>query len=138
MDERSYDAVAARVRRFYSLAAEARWEDLAEILTEDFFIEEAASLPYPGVFRGVEGHQRLMKALVETWDDIDFSLDGVAVGENHATSLLTMTATARRTGRRMAVKICEVLRLSGERIASVTPYYYDTAAVAEAASGPAA
>ena len=132
MDGETYGATLALVRRFYSLAAEARWDELAELVTDDFIVEEAESLPYGGVFRGIDGHRRLMEKLFETWEITAFDIEGVAVAETHATALMTMAATLRRDGRPMTVRICEVLRFEGARIRSVTPYYSDTAAIAGA------
>jgi ketosteroid isomerase-like protein len=133
MDREIYDEIEARVRRFYGLAAEARWDELGELVTDDFTIVEAESLPYGGVHRGIDGHRRMMEKLYETWEITSFNIEGVAVGENHATTLMTMAATLRRDGRPMEIRICEVLRMEGARIRSVTPYYFDTAAIVGAA-----
>jgi ketosteroid isomerase-like protein len=138
MDRETYDEIEARVRRFYALAAEARWDELGELVTDDFTVVEAESLPYGGVWRGIDGHRRMMEQLYATWEITAFEIEGVAVGETHATTLMTMAATARRSGQALVMRICEVLQMEGGRIRSITPHYFDTAAIVAATAAPAA
>lgn len=126
------DSVLATVSALYSLCAEGRWAEVEERLTDDFFIVEADSLPFGGRYEGKDALQRLYAIVFGFWDDASLEIHDIAVSESHAIGLLTIHATPKGKGERLAIKIAEVFHLRGDKVCGITPYYFDTAAIVAA------
>jgi ketosteroid isomerase-like protein len=132
MDMQRYDRVQAMVERFYQLSGAGLWDEAEAMMTDDFCIVEADSMPYPGRFAGKSALRELYTTVFGYWDDPVLETHDVCIGASHAVVMLTMKATSRHNGERLAMPIAEVLHLRGDRFCGITPYYFDTAAIARA------
>ena len=126
-----------RIENLYALTAAGRWDEVEAQLTDDFKIVEADSLPYGGTYAGQDALQRLYATVFAFWADPSLEMHDIVVSDDNAVGLLTIHATSRHTGGRLAMKVAEVFHLRGDKISGITPYYFDAAEVARAA-GPAA
>lgn len=125
-----------RIENLYALTAAGRWDEVEAQLTGDFKIVEAASLPYGGTYAGKDALQRLYTTVFAFWADPSLEMHDIVVSDDNAVGLLTIHATSRHSGERLAMKVAEVFHLRGDKICGITPYYFDAAEVARAA-GPA-
>jgi len=132
MDSARYAAVKARVQNLYALSAEGRWDEVEAQLTDDFRIVEADSLPFGGDYRGRGALRELYTIVFTYWADPKVDIGDITISEDHAVALLTLHATPRGGGQRLAVPLCEVFHLRGDMICGITPYYFDTAAIVRA------
>jgi ketosteroid isomerase-like protein len=117
------------VERMLDHASHARWDQLHDVLDEEFEIVEPESLPYGGTHRGVRGYVELMKdigRLFELEFDVkrELQLDDASV-------LLQMDVTfmARTTGRSQRLPVIELLQVRAGRVTRSEIYISDTAAL---------
>lgn len=134
MNIERYDATLATVKNLYALCGEGRWAEVADLLTDDFFIVEADSLPFGGRYEGKDALPQLYAKVFAYWDDASLEIHDITASDEHAIGLLTIHATAKPTGERLAIRLAEVFHLRGDKLCGITPYYFDTAALV-AASG---
>lgn len=133
-----YAAIRAQVEGLYALTAAGRWDEVEAQLTDDFAIMEAESLPYAGTYEGKGALRTLYTRVFAFWDDPSLEIHDITVSADHAIGLLTIHATARHSGERMAMKVAEVFHLRDGKICGITPYYFDTAAIVAATGGSVA
>jgi ketosteroid isomerase-like protein len=137
MDSALYARIREMIEHLYALTNTGQWADVADCLTDDFRISEADSLPYGGEYLGKSALQDLYTRVFAYWDDASLEIRDIAISEGHAIALLSLHATSRFNGERLGMPLCEVFHLRGDRICGITPYYFDTAAIARA-TGPLA
>jgi ketosteroid isomerase-like protein len=93
---------------------------------------EADSLPYGGVHRGIETARKALMSIGAVWGDINFQIAEVVTGEKYVVAFGRFSATARKSGKKVNMPLAEVWRIENNRVISVTPLYFDTAAAAAA------
>ncbi len=72
-----------------------------------------------------------------TWESFDMvEQEFLATGET-AVVLTQVRARARSSGRELTFPILQTITFKGRRIAEVRPFYWDTAAIADACAVPA-
>lgn len=124
--------VRSLVERMYAVAGAGDWAAVAELLADDFVIEEAAGLPYAGKWRGKNAMREVYELVMGSWRDPKVDIHAITAGDSHAVGLLTLTVTAPGTGVRYSFRIAEMFRVEDGKVVEIRPYYYDTAAVASA------
>lgn len=111
----------------------ASFDLLAPYFAPDVELHQAGGLPYGGIWRGHDGMEKFFVTMSETWADFDLSDQTfLAVTPDHAVVLTQVRATARATGRAVDFPILQIIRFRDGRIGEVRPFYWDTAAIAEA------
>jgi uncharacterized protein len=117
------------VEQMLDHAANARWDRLPEVMTDDFVITEPAWLPYGGEHHGVDGYVALMQRIDSLFAP-RFEPEGLHAIEA-STVLLRMhvTFTGRATERVRRLKVLEVLGIRGGRVARSEVFVADTAAL---------
>jgi uncharacterized protein len=111
---------------------EATFAPLEPFFHPDVRLHQADALPYGGIWRGHDGMERFFLAMAETWasfamvDQVFLVDDGPAVVRTH------VVATARATGRSLSFPILQTVAVQAGRVIEVQPFYWDTAAIAEA------
>lgn len=132
MDSHRYAAIRAMVETLYALTAAGRWDEAEAMMTDDFRILEADSLPYAGEYLGKGALRELYTKVFAFWEDASLETSDITVSEDHAIVMLTVHATSRHNGQRLAMPLCEVFHLRGDKFSGITPYYFDTASIARA------
>ncbi|WP_242128929.1 nuclear transport factor 2 family protein [Sphingobium sp. Sx8-8] len=132
MDMERYAAIKAMVERIYQLTGTGQWDAVEAMLTDDFAIREADSLPYAGTYGGKDALQKLYMKVFAYWEDASLETGDICVGEDHAIVLVKVTATSRHSGERLEMPLTEVFHIRGDRFSGITPYYFDTASIARA------
>ena len=106
---------------------------LEAMVHPDFTLEEAAGLPYAGVYRGVDGMFGLMKALDETWSKFRLKvLEFPCSDENAMVVRLAVWGTLRKTGNDFSTTAMELWRFKDGKLIEIVPYYLDTHMLAKA------
>ncbi len=132
MDGARYDEIRAMVERIYQLTGSGDWTAVEAMLTDDFSILEADSLPYAGTYKGKGALQDLYSKVFAFWDDASLETGDICIGQDNAIVLVTVNATSRHNGERLAMPLCEVFHIRGSQFCGITPYYFDTASIARA------
>lgn len=110
----------------------ASFDLLAPFFATDMVLHQAAGLPYGGTWRGHEGMEQFFLAMARTWASFDL-LDQsfLATGETIVVHT-RVRARSRATGRELTFPILQTITITDGRISEVHPFYWDTAAIAEA------
>lgn len=99
---------------------------------ENSLLIEAPSLPYGGDHRGPEGGTKALMQIGGAWTDIQYDLVDMVAGEKIVVAYGIFSATSRKSGKKVSMPLAEVWEFNGDKVKSVTPLYFDTAAAAEA------
>jgi uncharacterized protein len=112
--------------------SEDAFEDVARCLDSNIVLYEAAGLPFGGTWHGHAGIRQFFAEMSQHWEsfavtDREFIIDGdTAVVLNH------VSARASATGKELSFPILQLARLKNGRITEIRPFYWDTAAIADA------
>ncbi|MFF5125843.1 nuclear transport factor 2 family protein [Streptomyces syringium] len=115
---------------------EAPFDLLAPYFASDVVLHQAEALPYGGTWHGHAGLTRFFLAMSDVWESFDMvDQKFLATGET-AVVLTQVQARARATGRELAFPILQTITVRDGRIVEVRPFYWDTAAIADACAVP--
>lgn len=121
------------VRNFLAASQRGDRDTMATLLHVDFCVHEAASLPYAGEHRGLEGFLALVKRVFTSFRDTRVEIQQV-IGEGGTVVVLAnLSGFSRHSGEAFDMPVNEVWELVDGRIRRITPYYFDTARLVELA-----
>ena len=106
---------------------------LGEMLHPEFEVEEAAGLPYGGVYRGIQGWLELSNAVIGTWSK--FRLQLIEYAGESADSLVirfAISGRSRKTGKPFESTVLELWKFKDGKLLRIHPYYFDTQLLAAA------
>lgn len=126
-------AAQATVFEFLQRFGAGDFDGLLELLSEDFVLRQAPSLPYAGHWEGHAGWVEFLPRFLGTWEDLEIDLTGARACGSTVYLELDFAATARVSGKRVAMPLLEVYRVREDRIYELVPFYWDTHAIREAA-----
>jgi hypothetical protein len=132
MEQARYATIKTMIETLYQLTAQGKWDAVEAMLTDDFRIFEADCLPFGGLYEGKDALRAIYTKVFGFWEEPALDFTDLTISENHAVSIMTFHATSRHNGERLALPLCEVFHLRGEKICGITPYYYDTLAICRA------
>lgn len=133
------DATLRRVvEALYAHGGAGDWAAVEELLTEDFTISEADSLPYAGQWHGKQALRDLYTHVTGYWDEVSIEVKAITVGDGHGVGLLQFGGRARSSGERFSMPMAEVFRFEGDRVAEIKPIYWDTGLIARITAAKAA
>jgi ketosteroid isomerase-like protein len=116
------------VEHLLECAGGRRWDELPSLLTTDYEIVEPDSLPWGGTHRGTDGYVALMQRIGRLFE-LRFELDQLREldAETVVLTMMTVTFTARATGRTSRQPTIELLTIREGRIARSEVFLKDTA-----------
>lgn len=103
------------------------------MLHPDFELVEADSLPYGGTFRGLDGWQALIRAVVATF--AGFRLTLIDYPGESAQALVVQFALSgrgRHSGTPFETRLLEHWRFRDDRLWRIDPFYFDTHLIVDA------
>lgn len=104
-------------------------DSLARIFHADCKIHEPASLPYGGVWRGLTGVAKLIRAMGEAWSKMAIEDRSATLSGNTLYMRCELSLTARVTKITLAQPFAQVIRIADDRVVEATPFYFDTGAL---------
>jgi ketosteroid isomerase-like protein len=111
---------------------EASFELLAPFFAPDVVLHQAEALPYGGTWRGHDGMERFFLAMSDTWAAFDLVDQKFLATDGPAVVLTQVHARARATGLELDFPILQIVEATNGRITDIRPFYWDTAAIANA------
>ena len=111
---------------------EAEFAPLAPFFAPDVVLHQADTLPYGGVWRGHAGMERFFLAMSRAWDVFDLVEQAFLNDTSPLVVLTHVHARARATGRELDFPILQTVTVENGHITEVRPFYWDTAAIANA------
>ncbi|WP_378737111.1 nuclear transport factor 2 family protein [Nocardia brasiliensis] len=110
----------------------ASFELLAPFFAPDVVLHQAAGLPYGGTWRGHEGMEQFFRAMAQTWAFFELLEQEFLVTGETTVVHTRVRARARATDRELTFPILQTITITDGRISEVHPFYWDTAAIADA------
>jgi uncharacterized protein len=110
----------------------ASFEPLAPFFAPDVVLHQADALPYGGTWRGHAGLERFFVAMSAAWESFEMLDQEFHPAGDVVVVRTEVRATARSTGRELEFPILQTVRVIEGRITEVWPFYWDTAAIADA------
>jgi ketosteroid isomerase-like protein len=117
--------------RFVAAMLTGDYDAQSAMLDAGFVVHEAQGLPYAGDYHGIDGWRALSQAVVATWKG--FRLKPLEfLGETADTFVVrfAISGRSRKTGRAFESTVLELWKFNGARLLEITPYYWDTHALA--------
>ena len=101
-------------------------------LADDFEIVQADSLPWGGVYRGVEGWREFLGRFLAPWKDLaterlHFMCDEA---EENFALVFRVTGTSQ-TGKPVDFSVCEHWQVRDGKVRQIKPHNFDTKATAQ-------
>ncbi|MFM6853117.1 MAG: nuclear transport factor 2 family protein [Sphingopyxis sp.] len=123
----------------YAATGVGDWDRAAAMLTDDFFVSEADTLPMAGIYRGKDALKNLFITVMGMMDVAALDRVETTVGRDHAVTILSF----RFADPALApAELCEMFRFRDGKVCEIKPFYYDpntiVAACAAKAQGGAA
>jgi ketosteroid isomerase-like protein len=94
-------------------------------LHPEVVVNEAASLPFGGTFKGIAGVQDLFGQMFATWDDLEIGVEKLFDGGDQVVALLRLTARAKATGTPVDMQLTELWTLREGKVVGLKPFYFD-------------
>lgn len=117
------------IKDFYEKLQQRDYEKAFSFLAPDFTLHQAASLPYAGVYRGVEGVKKFFLVFFQVWqtfrsDETEyFSLD------NERVLALSQVRATTKTGHQLDMPMAQLFIVRNGKMLEARPFYWDTAEV---------
>lgn len=115
------------IRRFLSAARQADGATMAALLHPEVEVLEAASLPFGGVHRGLEGFQALTRRVFTSFRETTVSVERMFEEGETVVVEMRLSGRCKASGEPFEMPILELWELQESRIRRITPFYYDTA-----------
>ncbi|WP_067852797.1 nuclear transport factor 2 family protein [Nocardia shimofusensis] len=112
----------------------ASFTTLAPFFDPDVRLWQADALPYGGLWRGHDGIEQFFLAMSATWDRFEMAEQTFLSEVDPLVVLTHVNARSRVTGRELSFPILQTITVTEGLITEVRPFYWDTAAVADACS----
>ena len=117
------------VLALYRATGRGDWAKAATLMTPDILIKEAASLPFAGVYRGVEAMRDLFAAVRAT-GVVGVEMHQATAGGEWVVVLLDLLLEGNPPVR---APLAEAFRLQDGKVCEIVPYYFDPGPIIRAA-----
>lgn len=119
------------VQELYKATGRGDWAAAATMMSDDILITEAPTLPFAGVYRGVEAMRKLFAA-VQATGVIGIDMRQVTAGGDWVVVLLDLLFQGTPPVR---APLAEAFRLKDGKVCEIVPYYFNADVLVKAAAG---
>ena len=121
----------ATAQRLYQLALTGDFKAVEGMVTDDFVVHEASTLPFAGTYRGKGALQELFVKVGGMLKLKDLKFRGFLTDGHDVAVMIDLIAD--RNGADEHISIVEIVRFRGDQICELKPFYFDSAQVNAAA-----
>ena len=119
------------IEKMFAATGSGDWQAAEEMVTSDFQVVEAPSLPFGGVFRGIKGLQELYGLVMSSVGVAGLDIQQITAGGDRAVVLLDLMIEGNPPVR---VPLAETFRFRDGKVCEIKPYYFDARQVTDAAA----
>lgn len=116
------EEIPGLVERLYERSAAGDWDTVRNLVTDDFVVIEASSLPMAGEYKGVEGLQALFRKTFAMVDLGELDQTDMLVGDDCAIAIVKMHFADESLE---PAELCELFRFRDGKCCEIRPYYFD-------------
>ena len=110
------------VEALFAATGSGDWETAASMLTGDFFVTEADTLPFGGVYRGSKALQELFEIVMASAGVVGMDLHQITAGGDRVVALLDLLLPGTPPVR---APLAETFRFRDGKVCEIKPYYFD-------------
>lgn len=110
------------VEALYAATGKGDWSTAEAMLTDDFFVTEADTTPFGGVYRGRRALRDLFTHVMSASGVTDLHIQQSTAGGDTVVVLLELVLGGPPEVR---VPLAEVFRLRDGKVCEIKPYYFD-------------
>ena len=115
------------VKTFLDTAIACDWGKLENYCHENFSVRESDSLPYAGVYKGVDGFRKLARIIfVDSFENFKVVPQYFSESENHVLLHATISGVGLETGISFSSELAEIYHFENELIKEIQPFYWDS------------
>ena len=118
------------VRTLYEVSGKGDWAAAEPLLTEDFFVTEAGTLPFAGTYRGRGALRELFGIVFGSVTVTGLEFKAMTQGDDTVIAVIELVLGPN--GDR--VQVAELFRFRGDKVCEIRPYYFDPAPMIAAAA----
>ena len=130
----SHEQVLQLVDDLYAATGVGDFDKAEEYLTDDFFITEADTLPFAGVYRGRTALRELFTKVMGMMDVSGLNRVQTTSGGDYAVTILSFEFVDPKLA---PAHLCELFRFRDGKVCEIRPYYFDPATVIAACNAKA-
>ena len=119
------------VKALYAATGTGDWPAAESMLTEDFLVTEAGTLPFGGVYRGRRALHELFMQVIPATGVTDLDIQQITAGGNTVVVLLDLVLGDSPGVR---VPVAEVFQFRDGKVCEIKPYYFDPRPMCAAAA----
>lgn len=131
----SKDEMLAIIEKLYAATGAGDFDAAEAYLTDDFFITEAETLPFAGVYRGKQALRDLFTRVMAMMDVAGLNIIQHVSGGDYVITVLQFTF---QDPALQPAELCELYRFRGDKVCEIKPYYFDPAPIVAACKAKAA
>lgn len=113
----------AIIEGLYAATGAGDFKKAEEFLTDDFFVTEADTLPYAGVYRGKTALQELFTKVMSMMDVERLEIAEHTVGGDYGITILQLVFVDKNLA---PAPLTELYRFRDSKVCEIRPYYFDT------------
>lgn len=120
------------VQALFAATGSGDWPAAEAMLTEDFFVTEADTNPFAGVYRGRHVLRDLFTEVVAAAGVTKMDVRQLTAGGDLVIAMVDMTLGGPPE---RSVSLAEVFRVRNGKVCEINPHYFDSAPLAAAVAG---
>jgi ketosteroid isomerase-like protein len=114
------------VKRFYEYLVNGNRQGAYSLLSDDFVLKQAASLPYGGEYIGVNGLNEFFKKFSSFWKEFKTLHTDYYFGDNKVFAISKIRGTVFTTEKIIETEMIQVYVIKNQKLISAQPFYFDT------------
>jgi ketosteroid isomerase-like protein len=122
----SHEQVLQLVDALYDATGVGDFDKAEEYLTDDFFITEADTLPFAGVYKGKTALRDLFTKVMGMMDVAGLNRVQTTSGGDYAVTILSFEFVDPTLA---PAHLCELFRFRDGKVCEIRPYYFDPAPI---------
>lgn len=119
------------VKQFYMYLAEGDRQGAYSLLSDEFVLKQAISLPYGGEYVGVSGLNAFFKKFSSYWREFHTLRTDYYASENKVFAISHIRGVIHRTGKMIETEMIQVYTIDNQQLTSAQPFYFDTKLLTE-------
>jgi hypothetical protein len=112
----------ALIEKLYAATGVGDFDAAEEYLTDDFFITEAQTLPFSGIYKGKTALRELYTKVMGMMDVASLDVVQHTVGGDYGVTILSLSF---QDSSLAPAPLLELFHFRGDQICEIKPYYFD-------------
>ncbi|MBT7951800.1 MAG: nuclear transport factor 2 family protein [Gammaproteobacteria bacterium] len=115
------------VKKFLDTAVACNWEKLENFCHEEFSVRESDSLPYAGVYKGIDGFRKLASIIfIDSFEEFKVAPQYFSEGDKHVLLVAKISGVGKKTNISFSSEVAEIYHFEENLIKEIQPFYWNS------------